>query len=530
MPITVTPSGSITLCKTSLEKDYKDTFTFSSLANQTSYFNNLTGNKSYTDYTYMKKDGKIRIAEPIDNIISYNYCFYVNTGFTTKRYYCFITRMEYVNENCTDVYIETDVFQTWYFQITWNRCFVEREHVNNDSVGANTYPENLELGEYIGCDLQPTGTTQMTCCFVIAVSELLFSVYSTTNEKVPSGLYYIGVRTLQDVRTITKFYDSQSKGDAIYAVFSAPEAFFSSFTNVNVGTSTVNMSTTVTFDLSPGNITVTKVNYLGQTYYPRNKKLLTFPYSFLQVSNNNGSVVNYYWEEFNKLVINNTVETNITFVLNGVLTPGCAFQAYPYNYKNILYNYDESISLGKFPIGGWNTDVYTNWLTSNCFNIASAITSDVGNIVLGGVSLGAGSVMSGSRGVISGVTGITNTMGTIYQHSLIPNQARGNTNVGDYSFSMGLTQLIFKRISIKNEMATKIDQYFDMFGYKVCNVKVPNITGRTYWNYIKTIDCNCDGDIPQEDLDTIRKACNNGITFWHSPSNIYNYSLSNTIV
>ena len=49
-------------------------------------------------------------------------------------------------------------------------------------------------------------------------------------------------------------------------------------------------------------------------------------------------------------------------------------------------------------------------------------------------------------------------------------------------------------------------------------------------NFIKTIDCNADGDIPQEDLDTIRKACNTGITFWHTPANIYNYSLSNSIV
>ena len=34
MPITITPSGSITLVKAPLENDYKNTFTFSSLANK----------------------------------------------------------------------------------------------------------------------------------------------------------------------------------------------------------------------------------------------------------------------------------------------------------------------------------------------------------------------------------------------------------------------------------------------------------------------------------------------------------------
>ena len=198
--------------------------------------------------------------------------------------------------------------------------------------------------------------------------------------------------------------------------------------------------------------------------------------------------------------------------------------------SNILNNYDESIVLGKFPIGGWNSDVFTNWITANGINIASSITSDVGSIALGGAMFTGGAPISGAGAVISGVTGIAATVGSVYKHSLIPNQARGNTNIGDYSYAYGLTELVFKRISIKNEYARIIDDFFSMFGYKVNRVKVPNITGRSQWNFIKTIDCNADGDIPQEDLETIRNACNHGITFWHNPSNIYNYSLTNSIV
>ena len=85
------------------------------------------------------------------------------------------------------------------------------------------------------------------------------------------------------------------------------------------------------------------------------------------------------------------------------------------------------------------------------------------------------------------------------------------------------------KMSIKEEYAKIIDNFFSMFGYKVNVVKVPNITGRTNWNYVKTIDCNFTGDIPQEDLNIIRSAFNNGITLWHNASTMYNYGNSNNI-
>lgn len=530
--ITVTPAGTIYLVKTPLESDYKNTFNFTSLSAQTTYFDGLSSKLLVaSDYTYMKKDGKIRVGLPIDTIINYNYCFYNNSGFTTKRYYCFIDRMEYVNENCTDIYIQTDVFQTWYFQIVWNRCFVEREHVTSDQVGEHTIPENLETGEYISCNLQPTGTTQPTCVYVVAVTEMPLPSYTISNQTIPSGLYYLATENLSDVRKIISWFDGQSKADGVNSVFLAPSSFFSNYQTYALSDSseTVTVASTINYNLSATDITVTKVSYLGQNYTPRNKKLLCFPYSFLQVSNNNGSVINYYWEEFNRLVINNTPSTNIQFKLRGCLTPGCSFSAYPINYKNILDNYDESITLGKFPIGGWNSDTYTNWLTSNSLNIQSSVVSDFSSMLLGTANIAAGHTIGGAGSVINGTMGIFNTLASVYQHSLIPNQARGNTNIGDYSYSYGLTQLYFKRISIKNEYAAVIDSYFDMFGYKVNTVKIPQISSRPYWNYLKTINCNCDGDIPQEDLNTIRKACDSGITFWKLPQYIYDYSQDNRL-
>jgi hypothetical protein len=69
-----------------------------------------------------------------------------------------------------------------------------------------------------------------------------------------------------------------------------------------------------------------------------------------------------------------------------------------------------------------------------------------------------------------------------------------------------------------------------MYGYQVNTLKVPNITGRRNWNYIKTIDINITGNIIQEDMQKIKNIFNNGVTLWHNPSTYLDYSQNNDII
>lgn len=85
----------------------------------------------------------------------------------------------------------------------------------------------------------------------------------------------------------------------------------------------------------------------------------------------------------------------------------------------------------------------------------------------------------------------------------------------------------FYKMSIKQEYAKIIDDFFSMYGYKVNEVKIPNVTGRTNWNYVKTIDANILGDIPQEDMQKLKDIFNSGVTFWHNPNTFLDYSQSN---
>lgn len=514
--MTITPQGQLYLCKTKLENDYKNQLTFSNSTAQLNYFNS-TVQHTFDNYTYIKKDNVVVVGKNIDEIIDCNYLFYKNVGFTNKYYFCFITNMEYVNENSTRITFETDCYQTYMFNITYKRTFVEREHVNDDSIGKNTIPENLETGDYISCDLQPSFYNTPETCFVIALTEQITNSYTYFNQNLPIGVYYYGLTTLKGIKDIIKMLDDAGKGDAVNSVFVTYKSFFYNWTTMQDVDGQISAS--IRFDYS-NQITVTKVNYLGQNYVPRNKKLLCWPYSFLQVSNHSGQIVNYRWENFNIL---NTGSNDIKFDIKGTITPGGSIKAFPINYNNILNNYDDDIVVGKLPIGAYTNDVYTNWLTQNGVNIAINTAS---SLLSTGIGLATGNVI----GTASGLLSIAQTMGSIYEHSLIPDSVSGNVNTGDVNFTLGLTNLEFKRMSIKNEYSAILDSYFDMFGYKVNSVKIPNITGRSNWNYVKTIDCNFDGDIPQTDLNIIKTMFNNGVTLWHNPNTMLDYSQSNNIV
>ena len=103
----------------------------------------------------------------------------------------------------------------------------------------------------------------------------------------------------------------------------------------------------------------------------------------------------------------------------------------PFNYKNSgeNNNEDEGLMAGKFPTLSWSKDEYTNWLTQNSVNIGLGVASNLITIIggMGQMATGGGS-LTGAGAVVSGGMGIANQLGEIYQHSLIPNSAKGNIN------------------------------------------------------------------------------------------------------
>lgn len=199
----------------------------------------------------------------------------------------------------------------------------------------------------------------------------------------------------------------------------------------------------------------------------------------------------------------------------------------PYRYNGEERNDEEGLNLGKFPVLNWTSDVYTNWLTQNGVNIAVSLGTSALQVA-GGIGLAAtgGGALAGGGMVASGLGGVAGSLGEIYSHSLQPPQAQGNLNCGDVITATGDNDFHFYDMTIKEEFARIIDDYFDMFGYKVNRVKVPFVEHRPYYWYTKTIDVNIDGAIPGTDMQKIKDCYNRGITFWKVTEKIGDYSVA----
>ena len=121
-------------------------------------------------------------------------------------------------------------------------------------------------------------------------------------------------------------------------------------------------------------------------------------------------------------------------------------------------------------------------------------------------------------------------MAEVEKSKMQPDSLKGNIGSSTVNISMDKQDFTLKHMSITFEMAAKIDSYFSMYGYKVNSVETPSTISRSQWNYIKTIDVNIKGNIPMNDMQRLKQMYNDGVTFWHNPANVCNYSLTNSIV
>ena len=544
----ITPSTNLYLLQNTNNLSKQNQLTFANATAQFNYFNSLT-KLSVDNFTYQRKDYIIRYPACIDDIINYNYVMYQNYAYDNKWFYAYITNMRYINDNMTEITIETDVYQTFMFDVTFKASFVEREHVSDDTIGLHTIPEGLELGEYVCNGITSLYSGGNTCYIAIGVSDLTDEVSSDVNSDIRqfggiySGVNYLICETPLAASKTLKAWDKDGKGEAVVSVFMIPTSL--------TGTLTFKTYTTkgVTYNLALPPYTSTYITLATSSnitspstlngYTPKNNKLFCYPYNYFYITNNVGMDVDFHYEDF----VNNTA----TFKTIGSITPGCSIKCFPLNYKKLndtttsltttMKSYNYGISGAKYPICSWNTDVYTNWLTQNGINIGGITLNAAQKGYVGGAlmtMLGVGELAMGNpvgaATVGQGFSQIANTMQQTYQHSLIPDSAKGNTNSGDITFSAGNMDIPLYKMSIRSEMANCIDGYFNMYGYKVNIVKVPNMTTRTYWNYVKCVGANIEGLIPEFYMDELKALFNAGITLWHDPTKFLDYSQNNTIV
>lgn len=579
-----------------LSDNYENSLFFATTTAKDNYFSNLTKHtSSATALSYTRSErGTFRVEKTMASLLGCQYIRFKNTSFENKWFYAFVKDVRYINNITTELSFKLDVLMTWMGSFSLTQCFIEREHSITDAIGSNILPEDLDLGEYVineigsfdiitpravnvvdgeGNVIAEGGALNYDICVTSAVEEAEGSTNASPKfdpvkggsyGRVFSGLsneYFYG----SNIGTLEKFLEritKANKSDAIVSIKMTPSQFRNE-KNEPPKSYTKPVSKPAVGDSVGG-------------HTPKNNKLYTYPYNFLEISDGEGKTVNLAYEFFGG--------DNCLFNFQGVTGAISEVACIPLSYKRRPINYEYQLTINDFPDCAYAIDSYEAWLAlhknesfyMNGVGALGTITSLTAPIVggaIGGMTTGArigdnigesyninlpqsltglpnaqlatnsgiiGSVAGGVIGTaLGGASGYINVSKALAQNRDRMTKApsiHGNqtTNLG---YVFGRKDFYHTRKSITAQYALIIDNYFTMYGYKQNAVGVPlswgnaqrTLNGRPAFAYTKTSGCTVHGNLPSDHASTIESIFDNGIRFWRNHNNIGNYSINNSV-
>ena len=306
----------------------------------------VEANQEYNQSNYNCIDytkNEIKVSCDYNTAIGCNYLAFQNPIHGNKWYFAFIDDVQFKSEGCSIVKFTLDVWSTFYDDWQRSPCFVVREHVNDDTVGANTVPENVTLGDYViqahlrdsynryyNSAQQGQKNQRVVVSSNIEPSEAS-KVFGGIYHGIPTGYRYYSY----DIDNVNGYRShielAQAHEGEINQLFLAPKWLAGDVTFV-------------------ADSLIPEVRELGISpitqldgYTPVNKKLLTYPYCFIKSSNGQGQEAILH-QELWKLSNGEYKQEMI-----GCLTAGCSIRLIPKNYNGDELCFEEGINLRKIP-------------------------------------------------------------------------------------------------------------------------------------------------------------------------------------
>lgn len=539
-----TPTTALRLLDTPLESDYRNTLWFPNREAQTSYFLGKTI-KTYENFQYIKKNNTIVVDGEVDLLYNCNYIMYQNNNFTNKWFYAFIDKIEWASNSSVRLYVSTDVIQTWFFDITYYDSYVDRCHSDTDVAGDNIVPEDFSVGNPGG--YQVAGSTDLAPDGIALFATSTYTGESRTGS-VNSGIYSGGQNLVDfhiDNPGVGSILDSYVKNGTATAVIKLQQYPYK----------LKNGPMTVSFSKYPSSIS---------GYTPKNNKMLSsafvtcFMSMYGQETDFNpvfitGSKVNI------KVSADQTSGTISAFVENysdssistismfaSIPESGWSYNQYKNDYNlhsgsNAIYTTRQALSKG-FNFSKAFLDTGANALntTASALNIVNPIN----NFIAGRGGYGAGALRSGAdvlnqgesmlgsiQNLIVQTTGIdeiSQDLATISENYNAP--ATGGMSASNGYIATGKTVFSYGYKVLPRDIVERCDKFLTVYGYKQSEYRAINLHARASWTYIKTNGLNASGNFPDDDMNIIKRAFNNGIFFWVYTATYGNFGQNNAIV
>lgn len=526
-----------------LDDTYEHTLFFSTKDEQHGYFESKV---KYTldKQTYQRVNKhRMRVQYKADDIYDCNYLMFRNTSFGNKWFYAFIKSVEYVNNITSEIEYVIDVMQTWHFDYTLGQCFIDREHSSSDAFGENLVPEKLETGDYVIDDASTHEELYQDYKWVLATTfkrdatgVSWFDYAGGIWGGLWSGLYYNVFDTHKQMENFINLAGPKTT-EGIVCAFMIPSAFCTDENGNNLEPRTRSFTVPGGYYYGNGN------PKRFQGYTPKNKKLYSYPYNFLYVTNLQGEAAEFPYEYFR--YTDDVTTPTFGSIASMSANPECTI--YPQGYKGVLYgNFDERMTIRGWPMLSWNSDAFKAYLAQS----SSAVATALGGATAATVAANSAAPLSMETGLATysaanaafGASLSTSAMpvipigAAIAAAGALASAAKAAVTPPRNHPGSGSTVLaadkklgfVFYRKHIRAEFAKIIDNYFTMYGYATHRTKVPNRHVRKGWTYTKTAGCVVHGSVPCDDMSKICAIYNNGVTFWDYHYEIGDYSVDNS--
>lgn len=326
-------------------------------------------------------------------------------------------------------------------------------------------------------------------------------------------------------------------------------------------------------------------NIGGGRYWGNESKLLQYPYSFAILTDGISPPfqVKYHLVNSDKMNIK----------VRNTLSDRCSYGIFVDNYKGDKSGQLEAVVSGDIHELPCSSSAYNQWFASSKNSTAQAVNQSINQAfinssqssqmtslsnrnsyinqnmgMLASGMMGIGAFMTGNFGGVLGSGGMainngiqsgqqravnnlnnqfaqeqasfdkrSAIQGALAQVKDLNNTPNTMVSMGSdfiYGYNKQGSALKLYRFSITTEYATKLGDYFALYGYKqnkIMNLS-EHLNTRYYYNYIKTIGANLSskGNIEKDDLNIMKTIFDKGVTIWHIENNnveVGNYSMDN---
>jgi hypothetical protein len=435
---------------------------------------------------------------------------------------------------------------------------VAREHVNTDGLGEWRAPEPAIELEGVTLTAQEFNELSYNA-IVVGVNAIphlknsgsIFSQHTESDfngsdpvaggyyNAIYSGAAYYGFTSSQ-ISSLSNFLNNLNlcgAAESICCMFMVPSAFLTTDSEFRV-TAYASGGVDGSFNAP---------QYHSNGYVPHNKKCLTYPYAYATITDYSGGEMDIKYEDCNSW-------GEVRYRFQQGLDPTAQIFCTMLNYMRQSIDYSHAMPLTQNPQCSWVYSAYQNWMAQNAqvidvkrgantWKAIGGIAAVIASAFL--FSTGVGTAGAGPLGLTGaqmtaaglGIGGLNTVVGSdisnqsigaeIDAQSKVPNLTKGGSSSNSLQ-GIARNEGGYVCHGLQRGSAERLDAFFDMFGYAIDIMKVPNLTGRPSWNYVKTVGAQMSGTIPADRLSIMNKCFDSGITFWHT-TDVGNYALNNTL-